>query len=996
MSEVYKIGIGLLMTSNHAQVLGLLSQQLLGVHANVNQLTGAFKGLKLAIGSALAVDAGMKLLGVTKSLVEHGSKIVHQQELMRAAGASNLEIQQATAKAYETSARVQTTTIAENLKHLRELKYAFGDIATAQKYLDPVSKAQAILESTAGTKGNSDQVWALVKAFENKGLTADPESFKRYIDRSTQIMVATGGRVTPQMLFQTFKYGRTAMLGWDENFIFGALPRLMQSLGSGGGGGGGSGGPGNALMSTFSHIIGGQMSAASADALNRLGLIDPTKMRAQGGGAHHGLAKSFKVLPGGVKGSDLLIANPYEWDQQVLAPAAIAKYGHDPKKIIEGLGPAFRNRTEGQVLIEFLLQGRTFMGADSPYEKDIRLQKQPLHLDEAYASLLRQDPTMRMRAFNQQWDSLLEAMGSALVPTGIAVMGTLTDVFTKLANVNPNILTGIAVGITALAGALVAGGVAGFVALLAMGGPVVLGITAVTGAIIALVGALALWKTSLPRPKDDPKWGASHEYDGHATRLGRPRPYSYQGTRTVDPFNSYGSPYGAGGPNLGALGTERFSVPGVAPWFGNNAPDKPLGAFGQRFTMPSGSPWVGTSAPDYLSGSPVPHDHPYNPRLGQYGQGLEKSIPSLTDETAKNTDALKRSTDALMGLINYRGGGVGSGGGLINAAFHPANSNIPGFHSGGGFNLLPNGIGGFGGGNSLGGSFARGGIPGLGLGFGGNNHHGIGLGGKGGVTGSGGDFLSDGIGAGRGGSAFLKERRAKFRDQLAKTPGLRDEVLGMMQTEGSGQPTVESLFNRSDMTGKSLHSMLHSGFYGPINRGQLPGAISALHRNPKLYNKLNKNLEDALNGSHVIGGYTDQGMPTDPNGHLSPRGRGHQYMHLGGNDFTDWVGRNNPRSKSEAYRRFVEKGLSTEATAGLHGSALRAHFGHLHKAGTDDASGSPAIPPHHGQEHTYNNIIHLDGQVVAKNTMKHMVNAGNRAAGGARLTDTYGTRPLAV
>jgi hypothetical protein len=45
MAMPYEVGVKLAMSSNHAQVLGALSSALLGVHAKVNQLIGAFDKL---------------------------------------------------------------------------------------------------------------------------------------------------------------------------------------------------------------------------------------------------------------------------------------------------------------------------------------------------------------------------------------------------------------------------------------------------------------------------------------------------------------------------------------------------------------------------------------------------------------------------------------------------------------------------------------------------------------------------------------------------------------------------------------------------------------------------------------------------------------------------------------------------------------------------------------------------------------------------------------
>ena len=43
MSDSYKVGVKLVMTSNAPQVLSLLSKELLGVNAKVRDLTGGFQ-----------------------------------------------------------------------------------------------------------------------------------------------------------------------------------------------------------------------------------------------------------------------------------------------------------------------------------------------------------------------------------------------------------------------------------------------------------------------------------------------------------------------------------------------------------------------------------------------------------------------------------------------------------------------------------------------------------------------------------------------------------------------------------------------------------------------------------------------------------------------------------------------------------------------------------------------------------------------------------------
>ncbi|WP_316200888.1 MULTISPECIES: hypothetical protein [unclassified Bradyrhizobium] len=191
-------------------------------------------------------------------------------------------------------------------------------------------------------------------------------------------------------------------------------------------------------------------------------------------------------------------------------------------------------------------------------------------------------------------------------------------------------------------------------------------------------------------------------------------------------------------------------------------------------------------------------------------------------------------------------------------------------------------------------------------------------------SGGGGSSANDGVGAGLAGSEFLKARRARFAQELKNDPTLRMHLAAMQMTEGaSGGGTVEALMNRMDMTGQSLRHGLGAGqdglpntkfqFYGPIKRHELPGAIRKLQNDPKLFAKFDRYTQQALEGSHKIGGFTDQGLPTDPNGTVTRRRKGLPALptvNYGGNEFTEWLG--NQRSRN--YRQMIEKGIAGETS----------------------------------------------------------------------------------
>jgi hypothetical protein len=289
------------------------------------------------------------------------------------------------------------------------------------------------------------------------------------------------------------------------------------------------------------------------------------------------------------------------------------------------------------------------------------------------------------------------------------------------------------------------------------------------------------------------------------------------------------------------------------------------------------------------------------------GGGLFHPSRYIGDSIQKLDGNIQRAAFLTYGDRAFNGGGFGGGG--IQTAF-----------SGGGGGGLP----------SIMRSTPGAALPSFGVGPSGSiirrgNGTGSGSQGFGSIPSGGPADMS--TGQGLAGSEFLKARRTKFDQEIQNDPNLRLHLAAMQMTEGASRGgTIESLMNRTDMQGSSLRKTLGysadgkinpRSFYGPIRRGELGPAIEKLRRNPKLFNYYDGLTDRALAGSHVIGGYTDQGLPTDPNGskrtgipglHLRDPRTGKQ----DGNEFTDWAGAG--RQKAINFRHFLENGINGDVS----------------------------------------------------------------------------------
>ena len=264
------------------------------------------------------------------------------------------------------------------------------------------------------------------------------------------------------------------------------------------------------------------------------------------------------------------------------------------------------------------------------------------------------------------------------------------------------------------------------------------------------------------------------------------------------------------------------------------------------------------------------------------GQGPGSTLREIDKASREGNVYARETRDILAWMKEQMTGTWGAGGGQLGAG---------GAGAGGGMGGLP-GFGGAGGrGGGGGASGAQDGMPGSG---GGGMNVPKSLGDvpesvKAAVEGG---FVGGGQETGGAGSnAQIAAQRGRLIKEINDNPQLRNDLANMMAHETNNPQgataVLESLFNRTLRKGSTLARELRSGFYGPINRGEVKLGRGA---SPWAMGQFNAAFGNVSGGSNLIGGRDDQGMRHEIHGAGAMKVGGEWFGYMGASS-REWASR---------------------------------------------------------------------------------------------------------
>ncbi|MCW2276380.1 hypothetical protein GJ654_18810 [Rhodoblastus acidophilus] len=329
--------------------------------------------------------------GVGK-VITAGQKAQHERLRMEASGMAKEEIEHANAQALKLAKDIPNFDQSTTMHMLRNMRSIVGSYEEAAELLEPMMKLRAVTEAARGGENMAEEFDKLIKGMEIKGATQNPREFRQYMDGMAKAMNVFGDTLRPTDYYEMFKYGRQSTRGLSQEYMLQVAPTLAQELGGAQ--------AGTAQQAFFSAIVGGKMTKTALKQMMDYGLVDPSKVYTPKGG------HIAQVKPGGIIGSQMAMANPYEWVNQFLLPALAKKGVVDPNKIQEVIATLFSKGTAAQLVSIFATQQSRFM-------KDAALVRGAKGLESADMFNSR-DGGIAFRNLGQQLGSYMQEAGKAI------------------------------------------------------------------------------------------------------------------------------------------------------------------------------------------------------------------------------------------------------------------------------------------------------------------------------------------------------------------------------------------------------------------------------------------------------------------------------------------------------------------------------------------------------------------------------------------------------
>jgi hypothetical protein len=392
---------------------------------SVGGVSGVINNATQAILGFVAAHAGLEL---ARNTITAAADATHLHVGMKVAGMSPDEIAEVEAKSAEWSKKYPMLSQTEIEGIILDTRSIVG---TTKEALDVAPKELGYMVADRMVHpGEPGSAAAVLKAAEIMGLTLDEKKLNEFFDKAAQGVNVFKGTLRGEDIREfALRSGSQYASKMDLDYFFGAALTAMQEMGGDT--------AGFSQRMTEQELFGAHLSGREVKALDELGLIDDSKVTRR-----DKQGRPIEIDPGGIKGTELALANLYAWVQTYLKPAMA---NLSSTEAAEKVATIFANRGSNLVAIYNQQQARI--------DKDVTLRQGAMGAESADV-WVKEDPEAGKQALGAQFVNWLRSAGEPFMAGSKADMEGLRRTITAEveATHGHEWINALIAGATALAG----------------------------------------------------------------------------------------------------------------------------------------------------------------------------------------------------------------------------------------------------------------------------------------------------------------------------------------------------------------------------------------------------------------------------------------------------------------------------------------------------------------------------------------------------------------
>lgn len=444
MTDVYKIGVSIVLANGVSPVLAVIGRDLLGLDSTTRKIEGNFAGWSKALIGVGAILAGTTILGAMTKISEKAAEFTDSMiklQTLNPGVAKLVETGEIQAKSFGLAKQLGMKAddvakiyggiygVVQDPHHAEELLPYAARYARLQQMRDPKSRPEAHINT-------------LVRAGELSGRLTDDKGaidlkkVQEWFDLAAKLKAATHGQINEATLLALGQQaGGGALRGLsDDGYANMAIVSQMM----------GGHRAGTALLSLRQQMTGAMLSR-NAEAMAKYGLLNPGEYRSDAG--HTILTDSAK---------DRLL-NLVNRDPMTFVNTIVDKMQAqgitDKTKQLQVLSEVLGRQTTQRMISDMLL-------AREQIARERKGLEQGMTVDQGLSLFQNKSVTANMQALSSAWDNLITALGGPNGANMISVLQTMTGVINRITDavrgIDPNTLTSVYFAVAASAAALAA------------------------------------------------------------------------------------------------------------------------------------------------------------------------------------------------------------------------------------------------------------------------------------------------------------------------------------------------------------------------------------------------------------------------------------------------------------------------------------------------------------------------------------------------------------